>query len=107
MYTYLLNTLVYFSSCSYLTRITFIFAMQKTERPDGEVVTDAMVYKRMRMKRPDLRPPQPQENPEYFGKAKEFIKSYRKGAKECHPEVDEPLEVETDEEVLLLSSHGL
>ena len=88
MYTYLVNTLIYFPSCSYLIRITFLFAMQVSERPEGEVITDAMVYERMRMKRPDLSQPQPQQHPQYFGKAKEAIKSYYKWVKERHPEVD-------------------
>ena len=54
MYTYLVNTLIYFPSCSYLICITFLFAMQVSERPEGELITDAMMYDKMRMKRPDL-----------------------------------------------------
>lgn len=107
MYTYLVNTLVYFPSCSYLIRITFLFAMQVSEYPEGFVITDAMVYDRMRMKKPDLSQPQPQEHPEYFGRAGEFITSYRHVMKERHPEVDDPLEMETDQEALLPSSRGL
>ena len=82
-------------------------AMQVSERPEGEVITDAMVYDKMRMKRPDLSQPQPQQHPQYFGKAKEAIKSYCKLVQERHPEVDDPLQVETDEEAVLLSSGGL
>ena len=105
MYTYLVNTLIYFSSCSYLIRITFLFAMQVSERSEGEVITDAMVYDKMRMKRPDLSQPQPYA--EYFGNAKEAITEYCRVVQERHPEVADPLEVETDEEALLLSSRGL
>ena len=107
MYTYLVNTLVYFPSCSYFIRITFLFAMQVSERPDGEVVTDAMVYERMRMKRTDLSQPQTQQYPEYFGNAKAGIDGYCDMVRARHPEVNDPLEVETDQESLLLSSGGL
>ena len=107
MYTYLVNTLIYFPSGSYLIRITFLFAMQVSERPEGEVITDAMVYDKMRMKRPDLSQPQPQPYAEYFGNAKEAITEYCRVVQERHPEVADPLEVVTDEEALLLSSRGL
>ena len=107
MYTYLVNTLIYFPSCSYLIHIKFLFAMQVSERPVGEVITDAMVYDKMRMKRPDLSQPQPQRFPEYFGNTKEAMTEYCRVVQERHPEVLDPLEVETDEEALLLSSRGL
>ena len=58
------------------------------------------------MKRPDLTLPQPNW-PEYFGNAKEAIDDYCDMVKARHPEVDDPLEAETDEESLLLSSGGL
>ena len=80
--------------------MTFIFVMQAAEAPEGEVLYDARVYEKMRMKRPDLTLPQPNW-PEYFGNAKEAIDDYCDMVKARHPEV------ETDEESLLLSSRGL
>ena len=87
--------------------MTFIFVMQAAERPQGEVLYDAYVYERIRMKRPDLSQPQPQRYPEYFGNAKEAMDDYCDMVKARHPEVEYPLELETDEESLLLSSRGL
>ena len=87
--------------------MTFIFVMQAAEAPEGEVLYDARVYEKMRMKRPDLSQPQPQQYPEYFGNAKAGIEGYCDMVRARHPEVDDPLEVETDQESLLLSSGGL
>ena len=86
--------------------MTFIFVMQVAEAPEGEVLYDARVYEKMRMKRPDLTLPQPNW-PEYFGNAKEAIDDYCDTVKARHPEVEDPLNAETDEESLLLSGHGL
>ena len=98
---------IYFSSCSYLLTMPFLFAMQVADRPEGEVIYDAMVYEKMRMKKPDLSQPQPQQFPEYFGHAQEARDAYCATVMARHPEVEDPLSVETDEESLLLSSHGL
>ena len=77
-----------------------------SEENEGEVVHDALVYEKMRMKKPDLTQPQPNW-PQYFGNAKEGIDDYCDMVKARHPEVEDPLAVETDEESLLLSSRGL
>ena len=79
--------------------------MQVAEAREGEVIHDALVYEKMRMKKPDLTQPQPNW-PEYFGNAKEGIVDYCNMVKARHPEVSGPLDVDTDES-LLLSSHGL
>ena len=98
---------IYFSSCSYLLTMPFLFAMQAENAAPGEVTYDAYVYERMRMKKPDQSQPQPQQFPEYFGHAQEARDAYCDVMMAHHPEVDDPLSVETDEESLLLSSCGL
>src|SRR3954470_11218423 len=57
---------IYFSSCYYFIRMKFIFVMQVAELQEGEVLHDARVYEKMRMKKPNLSLPQPQQFPEYF-----------------------------------------
>src|SRR3954447_11212281 len=52
---------IYFSSCYYFICMSFIFVMQEAELQEGEVLHDARVYAQMRMKKPNLSLPQPQE----------------------------------------------
>jgi len=80
--------------------------MQVAQAGEGEVIYDALVYEKMRMMKPDLREPQP-SLPMYFGDAQEHIKNYCDMVQARHPEVEDPLNAETDEESLLLSGHGL
>ena len=80
--------------------------MQVAEVREGEVIHDALVYDKMRMKKPDLGEPQP-SFPVYFGNAQEDMKNYCDMVQARHPEVEDPLNVETDEESLLLSSRWL
>ena len=61
---------------------------------------------RLNKKARDLSLPQPQEAV-YFGTAKEDIGKYCATVMARHPEVEKPMEVETDEESLLLSGGGL
>ena len=100
------TTCIYFPSCYYLIHITFLFAMQEAEALPGEHIHDVMVYEKMRMKKPNLSEPQP-SLPMYFGTAQEDIQNYCDMVKSRHPEVDDPKNVETDEESLVLSGHGL
>ena len=73
----------------------------------GEVITEMYAYDLFRAKKGiDLSLPQPQL-PVYYGNAEEHISDYCTLMKEKHPEVDFPLYVPTDDEVVLLSGHGL
>ena len=98
------TTCIYFPSCSYL--ITFLFAMQVAEAQPGEVIHDVAVYEKMRLRKPDLSQPQPSLK-EYFGNAQQDLQEYSTMVKSRHPHVDDPIHAETDEESLVLSSHGL
>ena len=99
------TTCIYFPSCSYLIRITFLFAMQVAEAEPGEEVHDIAVWQRMKMKKPDLEKPQPQL-PEYFGSSEEDLRSYCSTVQGFYPELDDPIHAETDETSLILSGHG-
>ena len=72
----------------------------------GEPVSDMQAWERMKMKKIDLSEPQP-SLPEYFGSSQEDLLSYCSTVQGFHPEVDDPIHAETDEESLVLSSHGL
>ena len=72
----------------------------------GEEITEMYAYDQFRLKARDLSLPQPQI-PVYYGNAEEHIGNYCTMMKEMHPEVDFPLFEETDDEVVLLSGHGL
>lgn len=80
--------------------------MQEAQSAPGEVVHDATAYYHMRLRKPDLSEPQP-SRPVFFGTAEEDITSYCTMVQARHPHVDDPLNMETDEESLLLSGHGL
>ena len=96
-----------FISChvSYLT-ITFLFVMQVAEAQPGEEITEMYAYDKFRLKNPDLSLPQLQL-PVYFGHAQEDIRNYCNMVQEKYPEVEDARYVETDDESLLLSGHGL
>ena len=63
-------------------------------------------WKHMKVKKPNLTKPQPQL-PEYYGSSEEDLRNYCQTFQAFHPEVEDPLEEETDETSLVLSGHGL
>ncbi|KAK1628375.1 hypothetical protein QYE76_002690 [Lolium multiflorum] len=73
--------------------------------PDEEI-SDLEIYNKMRLKKPDLSQPQPLL-PEYFGTYAEDAENYCAMVRHRHPEVDDPMSAEVDEESLVLSSGGL
>ncbi|KAK1631130.1 hypothetical protein QYE76_005445 [Lolium multiflorum] len=68
-----------------------------------EEMSDLEIYNKMRLKKPD---PQP-SLPEYFGTYAEDVDNYCAMVRHRHPEVDDPMSAEVDEESLVLSSGGL
>jgi hypothetical protein len=60
----------------------------------------------MKLKSPDLSEPQP-SLPEYFGDAGEKLDKYYTVFKGFHPEVDDPLEEETDEVAVMVAGHDM
>nr|XP_051177134.1 uncharacterized protein LOC127291851 [Lolium perenne] len=71
-----------------------------------EEMSDLEIYNKMRLKKPDLSQPQP-SLPEYFGTYAEDVENYCEMVRHRHPEVDDPMSAEVDEESLVLSSGGL
>ncbi|KAK1621138.1 hypothetical protein QYE76_026655 [Lolium multiflorum] len=71
-----------------------------------EEMSDLEIYNKMRLKKPDLSQPQP-SLPEYFGTYAEDVENYCAMVRHRHPEVDDPMSAEVDEESLVLSSGGL
>jgi hypothetical protein len=59
----------------------------------------------MKLKRPDLSQLQPLL-PEYFRNVKENLSQYCSTFQPLHPEVDDPVEEETDEVALMVAGHG-
>jgi hypothetical protein len=100
MYTF------YFPSGSKLVLTTFPFAMQRAALGPEEEMSDLEIYNKMRLKKPDLSQPQP-SLPEYFGTYAEDVENYCAMVRHRHPEVDDPMSAEVDEESLVLSSGGL
>ncbi|XP_071683443.1 uncharacterized protein [Lolium perenne] len=100
MYTF------YFPSGSKLVLTTFPFAMQRAALGPEEEMSDLEIYNKMRLKKPDLSQPQP-SLPEYFGTYAEDVENYCEMVRHRHPEVDDPMSAEVDEESLVLSSGGL
>ena len=100
------QVLVIFCHVSYLIRITFLFVMQVAKAKPGEVITEMIAYDKYRSKRKDPKLTEPQL-PEYYGNAGEHIGDYITEMKEKYPHLDFPLEEETDDDVVLLSGHGL
>ena len=80
--------------------------MQVADAAPGEEITEMYAYDQFRLKARDLSLPQPQL-PVYYGNAEEHIGNYCTMMKEKYPEVDFPLEQETDDDVVLLAGHGL
>ena len=59
----------------------------------------------IKVKRPDLSKPQP-SLPEYYGTAKNDLDRYCTAFTGFNPEVDNPLEHETDERALVVAGYG-
>ncbi|KAK1684049.1 hypothetical protein QYE76_044897 [Lolium multiflorum] len=78
---------------------------QGEDGPDEEI-SDLEIYNKMQLKKPDLSQPQP-SLPEYFGTYAEDAENYCAMVRHRHPEVDDPMSAEVDEESLVLSSGGL
>ena len=68
-------------------------------------VSDMQAWERMKMKKPDLSEPQP-SLPTYYNNADENISNYVESFRGLNPEVDDPLEHDTDERALVLAGHG-
>ena len=98
--------LVIFCHVSYLVGITFLFVMQVANAKPGEVITEMMAYDLYRSKKKDPKKKDPQPTV-YYGNAGAHIQDYITEMKEKYPEVDFPLEQETDDDVVLLAGHGL
>jgi hypothetical protein len=75
---------------------------KKLERP----VTETYAWQHMKLKTPDLSEPYP-SLPEYFGEAGEKLDKYCTVFKGFHPEVDDPLEEETDKVAVMVAGHGM
>ena len=80
------------------------FPMQ--EAASGEQLSDMSTWKKMKQKKLDLSEPQP-SLPKYYGTAETDLDAYCTTFSELYPEVDDPLEQETDETALILSGHGM
>ena len=80
--------------------------MQRAALGPEEEMSDLEIYNKMRLKKPDLSQPQP-SLPEYFGTYAEDVENYCEMVRHRHPEVDDPMSAEVDEESLVLSSGGL
>ena len=68
-------------------------------------VTELLAWQHMRRKKPDLSKPQP-SLPEYYGTAESDLSDYCNMVQTLHPEVDDPIRVETDDNSLVLAGHG-
>ena len=72
----------------------------------GEPLSEMAGWQKMKLKAPDLSQPQP-SLPEYFGTAEEDSRLYCEAFMGLHPEVDDPIQEETDEVALMVSGRGL
>jgi hypothetical protein len=75
---------------------------KKLRRP----VTETYAWKHMKLKSHDLSEPQP-SLPEYFSDAGEKLDKYCTVFKGFHPEVDDPLEKETDEVAVMVAGQDM
>ena len=75
------------------------------EAKTGEPKTDLQTWREMKMKKPDLSEPRP-SLPVYYGNTEEDLRNYCATFKGYHPEVDDPLSEEVDENAVVLSGHG-
>ncbi|XP_051215695.1 uncharacterized protein [Lolium perenne] len=71
----------------------------------GEPLTEVGGWQKMKLKQPDLSQPQP-SLPEYFGYAEEELDKYCSAFKGLHPEVDDPIEQETDLTAIMVAGRG-
>ena len=77
--------------------------MQEAEL--GEPLTEVGGWQKMKLKQPDLSQPQP-SLPEYYGFAEEELDKYCSVFKGLHPEVDDPIEQETDLTAIMVAGSG-
>ena len=71
----------------------------------GGPISEMAAWQKMKQKTPDLSQPQP-SLPEYFGTAEEDMSLYCSTFQGLHPEVDDPIQEETDEVALMLAGCG-
>jgi hypothetical protein len=71
----------------------------------GEPLTEVGGWQKMKLKQPDLSQPQP-SLPEYYGFAEEELDKYCSVFKGLHPEVDDPIEQETDLTAIMVAGSG-
>ena len=103
VYIYTWNNLHLFPLMFLLDTHNTSLAMQEADI--GEPVSDMQAWERMKMKKIDLSEPQP-SFPEYYGTDEEDIDRYVESFKGLNPEVDRPLEHDTDERAMVLAGHG-
>ena len=68
-------------------------------------VSNMQAWERMKMKKIDLSEPQP-SLPSYYNNAEENLNRYVETFRGFNPEVNDPLEHDTDERALVLAGHG-
>ena len=73
----------------------------QTEEPSTHLET----WQKMKQKKPDLSQPQP-SIPMYYGRAETDLSNYCTTFQGYHPEVDNPLREEVDENAIVLSGRG-
>jgi hypothetical protein len=78
-------------------------AMQETVL--GEPLSEVAGWQKIKLKEPDLSQSQP-SLPEYFGNAEKELASYCSTIQAFHPEVDDPIQAETDEVALMVAGCG-
>ncbi|KAK1645388.1 hypothetical protein QYE76_063193 [Lolium multiflorum] len=79
--------------------------LEKEEAELGEPLTEVGGWQKMKLKQPDLSQPQP-SLPEYFGYAEEELEKYCSAFKGLHPEVDDPIEQETDLTAIMVAGRS-
>ena len=74
------------------------------EADEVESITELLAWQHMKRKKPDLSKPQP-SLPEYYGTAESDLSAYCDMMQTLHPEVDDPIHLETDDNSLVLAGH--
>ena len=100
VHIYMEEAAFYFPSCSHLITHNISLAMQETKLK--RTLTDMEAWEKMKQKNPDLTQPQP-SFPEYFGNAEENTRLYYLALTSLRPEVEDSLEVETDERAMMVA----
>jgi hypothetical protein len=102
-YIYTWNNLHLFPLILLLDTHNIYLAVQEAEL--GEPLTEVGGWQKMKLKQPDLSQPQP-SLPEYYGFAEEELDKYCSVFKGLHPEVDDPIEQETDLTAIMVAGSG-